>query len=144
MYLWRISKFADISGQGGMLVAGRWHEKGVPVVYCADHPSTTLLEILVHLDRRDVAPSFQLLKIFCPDDVPIAVLPADWPHLNDVDRTQAYGGELLKLAAHCLISVPSAVLPIARNLLLNPLHPQAEQIFIERIYEYPFDSRLLR
>lgn len=71
MNLWRISKFADLSGRGGLLADGRWHRKGIPVVYCCDHPSTALLEILVHMNRWRIPPSFQLLRIECPDDVTI-------------------------------------------------------------------------
>lgn len=71
MNLWRISKFADLSGRGGLLAEGRWHHKGIPVVYCCDHPSTALLEVLVHMNRWRIPPSFQLLRIECPDDVTI-------------------------------------------------------------------------
>lgn len=71
MNLWRISKYADLSGRGGLLAEGRWHQKGIPVVYCCDHPSTALLEVLVHMNRSRIPPSFQLLRIECPDDVTI-------------------------------------------------------------------------
>jgi RES domain-containing protein len=69
MFLWRISRFADLSGKGGELVSGRWHEKGNPVVYCADHPSTMLLEMIVHVNPANIPDTYQLLKIECPDDI---------------------------------------------------------------------------
>ncbi|MDZ7603149.1 MAG: RES family NAD+ phosphorylase [Hoeflea sp.] len=71
MKLWRISKFADLSGRGGLVVDGRWHRKGTPVVYCCDHPSTALLEILVHMDKSRIPPDFQLLRLDCPDNLTI-------------------------------------------------------------------------
>ena len=71
MNLWRISKFADLSGRGGLVVDGRWHRKGTPVVYCCDHPSTALLEILVHMDKSRIPPDFQLLRLDCPDELTI-------------------------------------------------------------------------
>ena len=71
MHLWRISKYADLTGRGGVLLEGRWHRKGVPVVYCSDHPSTSLLEVLVHFEPDQIPPSFQLIKIRCPDEVSI-------------------------------------------------------------------------
>jgi RES domain-containing protein len=77
MYLWRISKYADLSGRGGVSIEGRWHRKGTPIVYCSDHPSTALLEVLVHLQPQQIPPSFQLIKIKCPDHVSI---------LNKIDR----------------------------------------------------------
>ena len=65
MRIWRISNHADLTGIGGLKVAGRWHEKGRQVVYAADHPSTALLETLVHLeiDLEDVPENFQLIEI---------------------------------------------------------------------------------
>jgi RES domain-containing protein len=69
MFLWRISKFADLSGKGGELVSGRWHDKGHPIVYCADHPSTALLEMIVHMNPVNIPESYQLLKIECPDEL---------------------------------------------------------------------------
>tara|TARA_R110002020_G_scaffold96186_17_gene230591 strand:+ start:861 stop:1484 length:624 start_codon:yes stop_codon:yes gene_type:complete len=71
MNLWRISKYADLSGRGGLVVDGRWHRKGIPVVYSCDHPSTALLEILVHVDKSRIPPDFQLLRLECPDDLEV-------------------------------------------------------------------------
>ena len=51
MELWRISNYADLSGIGGLKAAGRWHSQGRRIVYLADHPSSALLEMLVHMDR---------------------------------------------------------------------------------------------
>jgi len=69
MRLWRISKHGDLSGRGGLLVDGRWHRKGTQVVYCCDHPSTALLEILVHMDKSRIPADFQLLGLDCPEDL---------------------------------------------------------------------------
>jgi hypothetical protein len=35
-------------------------------------------------------------------------------------------------------------MPLARNYLLNPRHPDAARIVVANIYRYPFDSRLLK
>ena len=50
MILWRISNYPNLDGTGGLYVSGRWHSKGHPVVYCTLNPSTSLLEILVHME----------------------------------------------------------------------------------------------
>ncbi|MCL6706072.1 RES family NAD+ phosphorylase [Pseudomonas sp. R2.Fl] len=71
MLLWRISKFADLTGRGGLLVDGRWHRKGSPVVYCCDHPSTALLEVLVHMDRARIPSSYRLLQLEVPDEIEV-------------------------------------------------------------------------
>ena len=56
MELWRISNYADLSGIGGLRAAGRWHSQGRRIVYLADHESSALLEMLVHMDR-DLMPA---------------------------------------------------------------------------------------
>jgi RES domain-containing protein len=144
VYLWRISNHADLSGRGGLLASGRWHHRGNPVVYCSDHPSTALLEILVHVDLEDLPSQYTLLKIFCPDDLSLQKIENGEPSSDDAASTQDIGTRLLQAADFCLIDVPSIVMPQARNILINPKHVRSEQIAIETVFHYPFDSRLLR
>jgi RES domain-containing protein len=57
--------------------------------------------------------------------------------------TQKLGSEFLQAGEFALLSVPSVVMPQARNYLLNPAHPDAAPIHIAQTWRYPFDSRLL-
>ena len=144
MRLWRISNFADLSGEGGLLIEGRWHFRGTPVVYCTDHPSTALLEILVHATRYTVPDYYQLLEIEAPDDIEASVpaIPADWE--QDIDQTRRIGARFIADGISALMNVPSVIMPKARNFLLNPSHADARRIRIVEIYRYPFDSRLIK
>jgi len=144
MRIWRISNYADLSGRGGTLVDGRWHRKGIPVVYCTDHPSTALLEILVHATLSTIPDTYQLIEIDVPDDVAVADadLPENWR--DDQGATREIGTAFLDRREAALLRVPSVVMPKAENLLLNPLHETARRIAIAATYRYPFDSRLLR
>jgi RES domain-containing protein len=143
MRFWRISNFADLSGAGGALHASRWNRKGLPVVYLADHPSTSLLETLVHFRNANLPDTFQLLAIDAPDSARIekAALPKDW--MSKARVTQKLGSEFLKAGEFALLSVPSVVMPQAGNFLLNPAHPDAALFRIAQTWRYPFDSRLL-
>lgn len=141
--IWRISAHADLSGRGGLLSSGRWHRQGIPVVYCADHPSTALLEVLVHLDPEDVASTYQILKILCPDDLPTYVVNESKGKLDNPEHTRALGSTVLGGGQYCLLEVPSIVMPLARNILINPQHPAAGRIRIEEKCALPFDQRLL-
>ena len=67
MKVWRVSDHTNLSGQGGMVSAARWHQKGTPVVYCADHPATALLEKLVHVDIEDMPQGYTLITIEVPE-----------------------------------------------------------------------------
>jgi RES domain-containing protein len=54
LHAWRIfkKKYAAtaFSGEGSRLVAGRWHSKGVPVVYTSENLALAVLETFVNSD----------------------------------------------------------------------------------------------
>ncbi|CAN7508180.1 RES family NAD+ phosphorylase [Rhizobium sp. LjRoot254] len=143
-YIWRISAHADLSGRGGLLSDGRWHKQGIPVVYCSDHPATALLEIIVHIDPEEMASTYQVLKIFCPDDLPTYIANEPKNKLDSSDFTRALGSMVLGGGQYCLLDVPSIVMPLARNILINPDHPAADRIRIEEKHLLPFDQRLFK
>lgn len=145
MELWRISNYADLSGIGGLRAAGRWHSQGRRIVYLADHPSSALLEMLVHMDRDLIPASYQLLRIVAPDDIAIeagdAELAPDWRAQTLTSR--AIGDRWLDRATSALLRVPSAISAKGNNYLLNPGHPDSARIAVAEITKAPFDHRLL-
>jgi len=144
MRIWRISNFADLSGRGATLVDGRWHRRDAPVVYCADHPWTWLLEILVHATRQTVPDYFQPLEIEVPDGIQAEEPAIEEDELADLDFTRRIGMAFLAVNRSALLKVPSVIMPKASNYLLNPRHADAKHVEIFATYRYPFDSRLLR
>jgi RES domain-containing protein len=144
MILWRISNYADLAGKGGLIAPGRWHRQGFAIVYCCDHPSTALLEILVHMDLDDLPLHFQLLKIRVPEDIALETVEIDAAEINDIDLTRQKGSNWLEDRSSCLLKVPSIILPEAGNVLINPQHADAARLVIENVARYPFDSRLFR
>lgn len=153
MRVYRISHFADLSGDGGRRASARWHHKGRPVVYCASNAAAAMLEAIAYIARGDPAllPStFQLLEIELPDEVNREIisldqLPADWK--QNLARTRSLGDNWLQLRATAILVVPSALAPDTTNFLLNPAHsellpPGQGKIHIVRVEQYPFDSRL--
>jgi len=150
MRIWRISNHADLSGIGGLKVAGRWHEKGQQVAYAADHPSTALLEVLVHLeiDVEDIPDNFQLLEIDVPtalrvdsiDEAGLEKLSTGWR--SDVRITRALAFPWFQELKTSILRVPSVILSGASNFLINPLHVDTGKITIVGIRRHPYDTRL--
>jgi RES domain-containing protein len=146
MELWRISNYADLSGVGGVRAAGRWHTRGKRIVYLADHPASALLEMLVHMDRDLLPATFRLLRIIVPETmiveaVGVAALSPDWriqPAL-----TRQIGDRWLDQSSAALLQVPSVIVPLGQNFLLNPAHPDAAKVTIVDVVDAPFDPRLL-
>lgn len=131
---------------GSTLASGRWHKVGVrPVVYTAASRALCQLEKRVHCNGarpKDQA----LMRLELPKGAQVLQaetlgLPPD--ALFDTTATQALGVEWLLSGASLALSVPSAVEPAERNVLLNPLHPQyvSTQLVIER-QPFVFDARL--
>lgn len=146
MILWRISNYPSLDGSGGLYVSGRWHSKGHPVVYCTLNPSTALLEILVHMeiDVEDRPGRFQVLKIegldtLSRERIDVHALPAEWA--GDVLETQRIGDRWLVEKRSLLLEVPSVLVPETWNVLVNPLHPEAQLLRITAKYDHAFDDR---
>ena len=144
MRIWRISNYAELSGIGGTLAPGRWHSKGRPILYAAEHPALALLETLVHLDRSELPASFQLLGIDTPDalrsDALSLELSANWA--QDEAGTRAAGDAWLRGRSSLLLRVPTALVPRAWNFLINPAHPDMPAASIASVDRAPFDARL--
>ena len=149
MVIWRISNHADLSGAGGIRSSGRWHRRGAPVVYLAEHPALAMLEVLVHFELvpGEVPDGYMLLEVGFPDDGSIRILddsdlPDGWRGHRAL--TQGIGDDWLASGSSALLGVPSAIMPKSRNYLLNPRHPDAAAAVIESVGRAPFDRRLFR
>jgi RES domain-containing protein len=139
--LWRLSKHADLSGEGGRVAEGRWHVLGTPVVYCAEHPALSLLEFLVGVDRRLVPDEYRMLRIEVPDST--SLLRLDHLPATDEHCRQA-GQRWLEQRDSALLQVPSVVAFAAWNVLINPAHPEAPQVRITEHVTCVLDARLAR
>jgi RES domain-containing protein len=149
MILWRTSNYADLSGIGGLRASGRWHTRGQPIVYLAEHPAAALLELLVHaeLDPNSLPETYQLLKIRVEDSVlhdrvALDTLPDNWKRSQSVTRVR--GDVWLRERRTALLQVPSALTPETWNWLLNPRHADFALVRIIEAKRYPHDSRLLK
>jgi RES domain-containing protein len=143
---WRISNYADLSGEGGLRSSGRWHTEGKPIVYLADCPAGAMLERLVHLqDGSGKLPqTYDILKIEAHDSALIKELLvlADARWKEDTALTQKLGDEWLVSLETPLARVPSAIMPYTWNYLFNPVHPNSAQIAIQEVISSRFDNRL--
>jgi RES domain-containing protein len=149
LILYRASNHADLAGKGGEVADGRWHTRrqGRRIVYVSDHPALCLLESLVHVEReQDLPNSYQLLSVDVPDRL-IETLDADrlahdWR--TNPRATQEIGNEWLRAGKAGALLVPSVIVPIGRNCLLNPLVAGISDLKPTVVGRFPFDPRLVR
>ena len=113
------------------------------MVYTASSLALAALEVLVHLPpamRRKgglpplVAVALEVAgaQILTPD------LVADLAETE----TRAIGGAWLREGAFLGMTVPSRVIPLERNVLLNPRHPAMTGMQVLLTQPFTFDDRL--
>ena len=146
-FLWRISNYESLSGEGGLLYSARWHTAGRRIVYLAESPAGAMIEALVHLelDETDWPRSYHLMQAEYPVSLSVETLkptPAKtWK--TSLVATRKLGDEWLRARRSALARVPSAILPETWNFLLNPDHSDAQKVRIVRTIRAEHDPRLL-
>ena len=135
--VWRLvtARFAKsaFSGEGARLYGGRWNRKGVSLVYTAGTQSLAMLEMLVQdepLRARYVMIEARIPKGVAIDRIKIEDLPSDWCDIAAREKLQALGMQWARKRSAAVLAVPSAVIRVETNYLLNPLHPDFRRIKI--------------
>lgn len=147
---WRIvkTKYARnaFDGEGARVYGGRWNSIGVPMVYTAANTSLAVLEILVHLDASEILLAYSLCKVKIHDDLVKTLdrrrLPADWRTAMAANQLRLIGDRWAAKKESVVLRVPSVIVPNEDCLLINPLHPDARKIVIEKPVPFTFDERL--
>ena len=69
-------------------------------------------------------------------------LPDNWDSEPALSATQQIGKQWVSEDHSVALSVPSSVIPGERNFILNPAHPEFEQIIFTQPVPFRFDPRL--
>lgn len=149
MRAWRIAKARhalDRSGAGGLADGGRWHARGLPVIYAGLSVEICALEKLAHTGT--ILPADLLLvSLTLPDDDMLYEtadgegLPG-WAATPPGAASIDFGAAFLRSGRALGLIVPSAIVPEARNLVVNPLHPRFADVRFAVERPFGFDRRL--
>ena len=109
----------------------------MPVVYAADSVALAVLEVRVHLN---------LPWDLIPVDYVVVTIDTGTCSLERVTAvpsdTAAFGDLWLSSRRSCTLGVPSIIAPDSTNLLINPMHAEAADVFISGIEPITLDRRL--
>ena len=148
--VWRLTRpqyAPGLDGKGARLAGGRWNSRGVAVVYCGSSLALCVLETFVHLphEMRTVAalPTMSAIEIVLPAEARIDDVEARGTFApEDAAACRAIGDAWVAEGAVLALSVPSAIVPQERNLVLNAAHPLMAAVTVRRTEVFGFDARL--
>ena len=136
--------FPIYDSEGARLYPGRWNTPTSPIIYTSEHYSTAMLEKLVH--ANSILPANQhYVRITIPNGVSYEVFqPAKYPGWDGKreDICKNVGEAWYDAAQTALLLVPSIPARLERNILINPLHPDAALITTELPEPVWWDDRL--
>jgi RES domain-containing protein len=150
MIVYRVAnvKYQDqtLSGIGAEKVGGRWNSIGTRAVYCSENISLALLEYYVHSVNIEFLPKEILIaKIQFPDEFLIEELkelPERWNQYPYSSKTTGIFTNLAKDRNRFALRVPSAIVSLESNIILNPLFKDFGKVEVIEFIELPIDERL--
>lgn len=145
---WRLAKRRRpvYDGTGALLVGGRWHSAGRPIIHASDSFAGALLEILAHAARPRTLPGpHDAVRIEIPDALIESLAPEELPgwELRESGEARAFGDRWLAESRSAVLVVPSVpARPVGRTVLINPLHADAAAIAVSDPFPVPWGERL--
>ncbi len=134
-------------GEGAYRFGGRWNSRGTRLIYTAGNLSLAALEMLVHLDNDELLMAYSYVAAQIPADLvmPVAsfrALPKDWHASPPSVATQQIGDDWARANASAVLEVPTSIVPLENNYLLNPAHSDFAKITVNAPQRFLFDERL--
>lgn len=134
-----VARYIELDGEGARKYGGRWNSAGRPAVYTSTSLSLAALEYLVHVDFDNLPVDLRWFLIEIPDG---SVEVFTDPVAPNERASAEYGDDWLDGNRTLSLLVPSAVLPVERNLILNARHVEMAKVQILEVHDFKFDDRL--
>jgi RES domain-containing protein len=147
---WRIVNARNaataFSGDGSRRSGGRWNSRGYRAVYLADSLALATLEVMVHGVSYATLQNYVCIVASIPkkiiQEIDLKRLPGNWRDDLPPAEVRAQGDRWLKEQNSAALKVPSAVIPVEFNYVLNPRHKDFGKIEIAEPLSLAFDKRL--
>jgi RES domain-containing protein len=149
--VYRISQTKYAHDRKGSGIDGRWNSLGQYIIYTGGSLALSCLEKLAHTPGTSLySGDFSVAILHIPDTLPVfeitiarlTKLNANWYKVINYPVTQFLGDTWLRKMETAVLKVPSAIIDLEYNYLLNPAHPDFEKIKISSINKFTFDPRL--
>lgn len=126
---------------------GRWNSAGSKVIYASETIPLALLENLVRRQGVGFNHDFKVMFIEIPDDAVIEIiaeseLEPGWRDPNDYSQCQPLGDRWFSAGNALALKVPSAVMPLSCNFVINTIHPDYPRVKLVEVTDLVPDSRI--
>ena len=117
------------------------------MIYTASNRALACLENVVHRSGEGLARNFKIMTIQIPDrlkmdEIFLKDLPEQWFEVQNYILTQQLGDKWLENAETSILKIPSAIIPLENNFVLNPFHRDFKNIKIKSVKDFIFDPRI--
>ena len=126
---------------------GRWNSAGNKVIYTSETVTLALLENMVRRQGVGFNSDFKIMFIEIPDDAVIesiseSGLESGWRDPNDYSQCQPLGDRWFNASHALALKVPSAVMPLSCNFVVNTLHPDYARVTLVEVTDLMPDPRI--
>ena len=140
----------DLSGGGAAAEPGRWNKKGESVLYTATSVALATLETAAHVNPTGLPLNKFLVQVVVPpkawrrrEVLDINAIGPAWKAVPPGATSERAGSDWLRSLRSALLLVPSVVAPEEYCVLINPAHPDVNDIraVVLRPMEYDLPFR---
>ena len=136
-------------GEGAFRFGGRWNSRGTRILYTAESLSLAALEMLVHLNDEEILLAYSFAAAAFDESLVLPVeefraLPENWSASPPPLEIQRIGDEWAREQASVVLKVPTSVLPVEFNYLINVRHPEFSKVKLGEPQTFTFDERLYK
>lgn len=149
MRVWRLTtrRHPAFDGEGSRLAGGRWNLRGTPVVYTSGSLALAALEYLVNVAPETAPGDLVAIAADVPDalgirEVSASELKRGWRAFPPPEELALLGSRWADALETPILRVPSVVVPLEPNFILNPRHPQFAKIAVQDPVPFSFDARV--
>lgn len=134
----------SFSGEGGLHGPARWHSRGTRLVYTSSSVALACLETLVHMEGVRHSKERWLFVIEVPDRFieELHTLPKKWDAEPADAASRTAGDKWVMEARSVALLVPSVIVAVEKNGLINPRHPQFRIEWVAKPVRFRYDPRL--
>jgi RES domain-containing protein len=127
----------------------RWNLAGQQVIYAGSSRALSTLELVVRNSDLETAVQHKVMVISIADDdylmkqIKVNQLPENWRSFNAYPELQKIGSKWYDENDSLILKVPSAIIPLEFNFVINVEHPDFKKnVRLVRTEDYFWDARL--